>query len=695
MQSLDRVRFGQFVFNRNTRELLRDGIRISLQQQPLQLLDLLIEHAGEVVTREQIRQALWPDDTHVQFDSSVANAIRKIRIALQDDADRALYIETLPRQGFRFIAPLAPYLGEAKPPQPPTWLKQHYPFLLLATFSVAIAVGAWFYLRPTPPSIAGARPIVALGGRPTHPSLSPNGEMLAFEWEGPDDDAPAIYLQQLESNAPQRLTSGRTIDFWPVWSPDGKSVAFYREVTPTKAEVHLVPVPGNGDRVLFAVSKGPGERPRLNWSPNGKYLVTAERRVTAGGKRQPSYILLFNIETGERRALTRPEADWRGDSEPAFAPDSDTVAFRRTRPTSGDEDIYAVKVSGGEPVALTSDRSPIAALAYTPDQGLLFSSRRGVWLRNFWWLPPRGGDPVRISDPAFDLGSPTISRDGRHIAYVKVLHDENIWSLRPNQSAPYPVSPSEFIESNPAVAGDGQRLAFVSSRTGTLELWTSNLDGSNPQQLTDVRGTVVATPAWSPDMTQIVFEWRKKGKEGLYLIPSHGGAPSPLYLSDKSSGLPRFSHDGHYVYFNSTLSGRLESWRIPLSGGEPEQVTRNGACGAIESSNGKALYYARPDARGLFVNEAGREQLLIPNLDPRDCGNWTVARDTIYYIERGSENVFRGAVMSYHIPSRTSKLLFSLKGFPLLNTTGLAATPDGGTVLFVTVDREGTSIYGR
>src|SRR5690242_11578967 len=97
------VRFHPFEADLDSRELRKDSRKIKLQEQPFRVLALLLAHAGQVVTREQLHQALWPSDTFVEFDHGLNTAIKKLRQALDDSADKPRYIETLPRQGYRFI----------------------------------------------------------------------------------------------------------------------------------------------------------------------------------------------------------------------------------------------------------------------------------------------------------------------------------------------------------------------------------------------------------------------------------------------------------------------------------------------------------------------------------------------------------------------------------------------------------------
>src|SRR6188474_2179288 len=99
-------RFGDFEFDPASGELHKDGVKVRLQEQPFQILTLLLKRPGEVVTREEVRQALWPGDTFVDFDVGLNSAIKRLRDALNDSAENPRFVETLPRRGYRFVAAL-------------------------------------------------------------------------------------------------------------------------------------------------------------------------------------------------------------------------------------------------------------------------------------------------------------------------------------------------------------------------------------------------------------------------------------------------------------------------------------------------------------------------------------------------------------------------------------------------------------
>jgi TolB-like protein/DNA-binding winged helix-turn-helix (wHTH) protein len=139
-----RTRFGEFEFEAGTGELWREGRRVRLQRQPSRLLELLVARPGDVLSREEIRQVLWGDDTHVDFERSLNFCVAKLRSALRDNAASPRFVETVPTRGYRFIArvdagalPSGAAAGEAAPPIMPLGEPRH-PWWLWAAGAAAV-----------------------------------------------------------------------------------------------------------------------------------------------------------------------------------------------------------------------------------------------------------------------------------------------------------------------------------------------------------------------------------------------------------------------------------------------------------------------------------------------------------------------------------------------------------------------------
>lgn len=172
-----RIAFGAYEADLRSGELLKNGNRVRLQAQPFQLLAMLLERPGEVVTREEICQKLWSGDTFVDFDRSLGTAVNKIREVLNDSAAEPRYVETLPKRGYRFIAPVNP-VGESPAPErepPPPQEKKvddRTPALRRVALAVALAallvsgLAAWHFLRPPPVRSIAVLPLVSSSDDP-------------------------------------------------------------------------------------------------------------------------------------------------------------------------------------------------------------------------------------------------------------------------------------------------------------------------------------------------------------------------------------------------------------------------------------------------------------------------------------------------------------------------------------------------
>ena len=137
------VRFGDCEVDTRAGELRKGDATTQLQEQPLQILVMLLGHPGELVTREELCKALWPGETFVDFEDSLNHAIRRLRDVLGDSADKPRFIETLPRRGYRFIAPLEPVGVVRKPPPRKRWVLALGGLALIALAAVLAGLNCW------------------------------------------------------------------------------------------------------------------------------------------------------------------------------------------------------------------------------------------------------------------------------------------------------------------------------------------------------------------------------------------------------------------------------------------------------------------------------------------------------------------------------------------------------------------------
>jgi Tol biopolymer transport system component/DNA-binding winged helix-turn-helix (wHTH) protein len=316
-----KIRFGVYELDRDAMELRKRGVPIRLQEQPFRVLAMLAERPGEVITREQLQEQIW-GNTFVDFDQSLNKAVNRVREALNDNAATPQYIETVPRRGYRFIAPLeaipqpeepavvhpGPAEGAARPNSPPS-KSRTIVLTALAIASVIIAIGittmAW--LRPSKkPVTQEARLIKSFAW---HPSLSRDGKLLAYS-SSVGAGQEHIWVQQTAGGEAIQVTAGPDAEHSPDFSPDGAHIAFYS--TRRGGGIYITStLPGEARLV---VSTSSAETPRF--SPGGESILYW----------QDLKLFTVSVNGGQPNALSLNK-DFRVDGAPIWAPNGKAVVL--------------------------------------------------------------------------------------------------------------------------------------------------------------------------------------------------------------------------------------------------------------------------------------------------------------------------------------------------------------------------------
>ena len=477
-----------------------------------------------------------------------------------------------------------------------------------------------------------------------------------------------------------RLTKQASLDFNPVWSPDGRYIAFCR-ILKGATGIYIIPALGGAERRVRNTLWDDQEFHevfwfgRLSWSPDGKLLAYSDR----ASRRESASIFLLSLDSLEVRRLTSPLRS-RGDFNPEFSPDGQTLAFARD--SQGVQSIYAIPVSGGEEQRLTSDTTQKWGLAWTPDgREVVFAS--GGWL---WKISLRGGEPERLQ---FGQDGVQPSIRGNRLVYVQRTLNNNIWRRDLNSlvsaSPPDKVISSTRMESGPQFSPDGSKIAFESTRSGAYEVWLCRSDGSSLMQLTHFSPSVTGTPRWSPDGQQIAFDSRPAGNADIFVIDSQGGPPRKLTSEPSNEVVPSWSRDGRWIYFASDRTGGWEVWKMPSTGGSAVQVTRHGGFAAFESPDGRFLYYAKgltvPGLWRIPIN-GGEEIELISSLEAGYWGYWAVVENGIYYLDTTT----KPGIAFFDITTHRTTRVFDLENRAARQDPGLAVSPDQRTILYTQLD---------
>lgn len=210
-------------------------------------------------------------------------------------------------------------------------------------------------------------------------------------------------------------------------------------------------------------------------------------------------------------------------------------------------------------------------------------------------------------------------------------------ALRPGMEAKTmtPVVSSTAQDSAPSFSPEGTRFAFQSWRSGTQQLWIAARDGSGLRQLTTVSHGLTGSPSFSPDGQQVAFDSRVDKYSHIFLVAAAGGAPRQLTAGNANDIVPRWSADGRSLYFASNRSGSWQIWKQATAGGAPRQITSEGGFVAAESPDGRAVYFAKGDAPGLWriPVEGGRATKILDSPRSGYWGYWCVTLRGIYFLD--------------------------------------------------------------
>ncbi len=550
------------------------------------------------------------------------------------------------------------------------------PIVAIALATAAAALSVWSS-RPRALEIYRTIPLTADHGWEELAAFSPDGRRIAYIWAPPEERA-HVYLKTIGSDFKTPLTSGPAPEASPVWSPDGRSIAFLRHEA-DRWKVMRIAETGGTETQIAEVTLGT----KLVWTADGRWLIAVD-----GPPNQRS-IVAISVADGAKHPLTKPfEFGYTGFG---ISPDARRLIFSYGGP--GAAPVCELSLAPG----LTPEGEPraITERLWIFEMQLSRDARQIVYVDGSWdegslkrlWLSP-GAKPETVYSALDRFLNPVLSPDGRRIVFAATKPDHiEIWqkSLSDPAAAASPLLSSTHSEMNPQYSPDGRSIAFHSTRTGTSEIWVADRDGTNPHRLTYTNARTTATPRWSPDGKWIAFESDQSGSSDVYIMPSAGGPARRLTDDPAIDAIPRWSRDGRFIYFVSYRTGRYEVWKVAASGGKPVQITHDGGFVAVESADGRYLYYSQTRNYGPVFRmplAGGPSEEVIPEIHGLF---FTVTPRGIYFESRN-------AFWFWDEASRqTTDIFRPVKPMGV----GMDVSPDGQTLLFTQLDREtsGADLY--
>jgi Tol biopolymer transport system component/DNA-binding winged helix-turn-helix (wHTH) protein len=581
--SSSNIRFGPFEANLRTEELLREGIRIKLPQQSFRLLALLLERPGELVTREEIQTRLWRDGTVVEFENGINAAVRRLRRALHDSAEKPRYVETLARLGYRFIAvPMEVADARSHSQAKPNGIAKVPAAPVVAPLATVTEIGTRDHaLAPFPKREPAERlPFVLPQPRRVGRRAKLTAATVALV-------AVALTILAVVSRPPSGIVmrttqitrSGRIQVDTPITS-DGRRLYLVERIgghfqldsvnmeggplqpvsTPF-SDTQLFGISPDGTQLLLGNLEGmPDETPLwlvpvMDGSPRRLGDITAHAAAFSRDGRRLAFangstLYVANADGSEVRSLVSVDGTPR---EMSWSPDGGFLRFNLEGPP-GRSSLWEISIeSGATRQLLAGWRGARTRWADGESGGdwvqngkyFIFRSARndvaGIWaMREGSWLPWRER-PFQIYQGPLYLLQMLAVEDGTRVYFSG---DDQHYELMRYDTGSRTFMPYLGGVSAEAVSysRDGNWVAYITLPDRIL--WKSRVDGSQRQQLT-FAPALAAFPEWSPDGNQIAFELTQEGTQKIALIPSSGGTPRILLPGRAEEFGPSWEPDGN------------------------------------------------------------------------------------------------------------------------------------------------------
>jgi DNA-binding winged helix-turn-helix (wHTH) protein/Tol biopolymer transport system component len=576
-------RFGQFEVNAASGELFKSGKHVKLQEQPFRLLVVLLENAGNVVSREDLRARIWPEDTFVDFDGSLRVAVRKLREALGDDAENPRYVETIPKRGYRFLAPEThPELviggigelragplsaeiaaredGRIDAPDAPLvhrsnrsrrWMLtfgmslRRLHISLIAISLVAVSAAVFWFLKPRSTTNQPRAEQRVTSNSPEAPIrsavISPDGKYLAYS------DPTGLYLRVIATGETRRWALPK--DFIAIpnsWFPDGTHLLVARLEGPMQTpSLWKLSSLGGSPRKLMDEA-GPG-----SVSPDGSRIAF----LTVRNWGRELWVMSSDGSNPHKIAAATQTSQLGVIFPFVWSPNGQHIAYIEGHPggspTPAEDDRFTLRTcdaNGGDLQVILDDNRLRHALAWAPDGRILFAYRE---------------------DPTSDRG------------------DEGVRSIQVDPHTGRATGKLQFLTNGSgsiagmSVSSDGMRLVFSRDNTGAqsaiAEFEADTRKWKTPRRLT-LEANDNAAEAWMPDSRTILFVSNRNGRWTLFKQAMDETTPEVL-VEERCIAVPRLSADGSQVLYQLhtcpvNSSDPVSLMRLPIAGGPAQPVLR-------------------------------------------------------------------------------------------------------------------------
>ncbi len=676
----------------------RHGNTIKIEPRAMQVLAYLVENAGEVVSREQILEAVW-EGTFVT-DEVLTNAIGKLRRAFGEEANDSGLIQTVPKKGYRLNASVSPVEGsfafeERGLPEPKRISRRALWAALGAVISAVAVYLAVPLARDTRQIGASAvqgtfSQLTSEPGEELFPSLSPDGRFIAYtsraagNWD--------VYVRRVQGRNATNLTPDSPADdTQPAFSPDGELIVFRSERD--GGGIFLMGATGESVRRLTDFGYDPV------WSPDGREILFATAPTWWPVRWKVSELWAIDIATGERRLIAGKDA-----SQPRWSPHGHRVAYfsKNFSKKTDHPGIWTISAKGGEALRVTDGAYVNWNPVWSPDGSYIYFSSDRSGSMNLWRVAIEEESGKILSEPepvttgaGASAVHPTLSGDGRRIAYAsRGVENFNLYKIAFDETAekvqgePVAITRGSNTAIGPSASPDGEWLAF-SSRRPPHGISLIRTDGTGIRQLTDARDR---HPQWSPDGERIAFQSYRSGTSEIWIVnPDGSGLQQVTNTPGYDASFPVWSADGLRIAY--TLFPQVWSYVVEL--GKPWTETLPEAMPPFEGKSERLQVMSwSPDGRRLALHSLD-ESIILYDLESKEYRQLTDFGTRPVWLNDSHRLLFtertQGKFFILDSESKEYREIFApgaLMGHPVELTRVSRTTTDDRAIYFSLVSRE-------
>jgi Tol biopolymer transport system component/DNA-binding winged helix-turn-helix (wHTH) protein len=617
--------FGPFRLDLSEHMLVRDGHAVPLTPKIFDVLRVLVQNGGHLVEKERLLREVWPD-SFVE-EGALNRSVSVLRKALGESSSGQKYIETVPKRGYRFVAPVTECFHDSSKPivEPRSRVAidieaTHTDLLSLPNASappaarnnvsqraagiagVLLAVGGLAYAvlgpsepgRNTPASPAAKHRQVTFTGKESAPTLSPDGRRIAYV----SDETPEkeLMVQDLAGGVPLMVFTAPEIGHLR-WSPDGSELIIWARGA-GKDGIYVMPELGGAPRRVA------GGQYIACWSPDGSTIAVANFFV--------GEIWFLNKRGEQQRTVSLQGTHWSiGDID--WSPANGLLTFV-SNDYQGRFTIWTIRPDGSDQKRVVVENTEIPSARWAPKGDAIYYFRRlnqTVSLHKILVQPDRENREAFVSTLITGLEADrsfALSADGTRLVYARAPYHSNLWMLEVGDGKSHTTATKALTQGTshierPRVSPDGTSIVFNIGHEGLANLYTMPITGGSSKQLTF--DTFSVGGAWSADGQWIAFASTRGGKPGVWTVNAGGGIPRALSSSDLSDSFDVAWSPGPQILYQQAANRNY--YELDPQTGKGRPFIRDSSVGWIFSPvyspdrQKIAVFWNRPPNRGIWV----------------------------------------------------------------------------------------------